>query len=135
MTAIVTVSATTGQGSLLPFRQQTRRKALFTIANMATEKKPYLFITEYMDKLGLSDAQVAEKMGVSRETVWRWQHEQHRLDTDKIADLARTGLGIEPEQLWFPPDRQSVDAVLKDANEEEHQMVFDLATRIMRRKQ
>lgn len=94
--------------------------------------KPHLYIEEWQAKRGLSDQDIAGRVEVSRETVWRWKNEQHRLNPQKIAALAHA-LDIEPEDLWRPPARQSLDAILKNAPEEVHSMAIDIITRLSRR--
>lgn len=70
-----------------------------------------------MAERGLNDESLGNRMGKSRVTVWRWRTEQHRLNPQKIAELAHA-LGLEPEGLWRPPSRPSVDAALKGASDE-----------------
>jgi transcriptional regulator with XRE-family HTH domain len=72
-----------------------------------------LFIAEWMVKRHLEDKDMARMIGVSRPTVGRWREEQHRLTPRKIGQIA-IALEITPEELWRPPDRPSVDALLKD---------------------
>lgn len=61
---------------------------------------------------GLSDERLAGRLGVARETVTRWRRQQHRLNPDKIAAIANA-LDCEPEDLWRPPTRPSLDAMVK----------------------
>jgi transcriptional regulator with XRE-family HTH domain len=94
--------------------------------------RPHLYITEWRELRGLSVEQLAGRVGVARETVWRWETQQHRLNPDKIAQLA-SSLDIEPEELWRRPQRQSLDALLKDATDAEHETAFDIVRRLARR--
>jgi len=61
-----------------------------------------------MVKLNVSDEELAKRMRVRRETVWRWQDAPNRLNPQKIAQIAEK-LGIEPVDLWRHPDRISLD--------------------------
>ena len=67
-----------------------------------------------MNYRGVSDEQLAGRLGVARATVTRYRNEQHRLNTGKIVAIA-AALDIEPEKLWQPPppnDRPSLDALV-----------------------
>jgi transcriptional regulator with XRE-family HTH domain len=81
--------------------------------------RSHLYIAEWMEHRGLGDDKIAAAIGVARETVTRWRNQQHRLNPDKIAQLAEA-LNIEPAQLWRPPSpgRPSVDSMLRDAPDE-----------------
>lgn len=76
-----------------------------------------LYLSEWMEERGETDKTLAGKLSVSRVTVTRYREQQHRLDVEKIARLAKA-LDVEPEQLWRPPGRPSVDVVLKNASDE-----------------
>ena len=102
-------------------------------ADMATKSRaPHLFISEWFKHLGVNDAQIAAKIGVNRETVFRWRKEQWRLNPEKIRQIANT-LGIKPEQLWHPPTRESIDNLLDGTDEETRKMVTDVVRRMVRK--
>jgi len=61
-------------------------------------------MVEWREHIGLSVQSVAGRVETSRETIWRWENEQHRLNPGKIGAYA-VALGIEPAQLFRPPDR------------------------------
>jgi len=92
----------------------------------------HLYIREWIDYRELSDETMAGRLGVARETVWRWANQQHRLNPEKIAALAYA-LDIEPEDLWHMPTRRSVDAILKDVTDEMHETAVDIVQRLTRR--
>lgn len=98
-----------------------------------TGPKPpgYLYIREWIDAAGLSVEIVAKRMGVNRVTVHRYEKQQHRLNPGKVASLARA-IGIEPGQFNYPPDRPSVDALLKGASADTYKTAFDVVKRITR---
>lgn len=71
-----------------------------------------------MNHRGLSDEGLAAKLGVDRVTVTRYRNQQHRLNPDKQAAIAKA-LDIEPSELWYPPTgRPSIDALLRGAPDE-----------------
>lgn len=98
------------------------------------DTRRYLYLTEWRDHAELTDAVWAERIGVSRETIWRWQKEQWRLDPGKIKKLADS-IGIEPEQFWRPPGRPSIDAILKDASMDViAEIAVDAARKVVRER-
>jgi transcriptional regulator with XRE-family HTH domain len=92
----------------------------------------HLYIELWMEHRGLSDEKLANRLGVARETVFRWRKEQHRLNPDKIAAIANA-LDIEPEDLWRPPGRESLDAIVKDAPPELQATAIDIVRRLIGR--
>lgn len=82
-----------------------------------------------MDAKEVSDERAGNRLGVARETVFRWRTEQHRLNPEKIAGLAEA-LGIDPEDFWsVPPSPDappSVDKMLRGATDELHRKVVDM---------
>ena len=75
-----------------------------------------LKLTEWMEKKGISDAELARRMGVDRSTVGKWQQNQTRLNPYLEAKIAGI-LGIWPAQLWFLPDSpedRMISAMFRD---------------------
>lgn len=125
----------TPSSPLLPARQTTLVPMSSMVANMATRTKirkgpaAHLYIKEWSDDRGLSDEQIGTKLGVARETVFRWRTEQNRLNPEKIAALAGV-LELEPWELYRQPGRRSLDALMKDASDEVANMAFDVVKRL-----
>ena len=95
--------------------------------------RPHLYIEEQMERFGLNDQKLGDRMGVSRTTVWRWRTEQHRLNSDKIANIAHH-IGLDNAQaLYHPPERQSIDAIMAEAAPEDYETVLEIARRLARR--
>ena len=97
------------------------------------QRPPHLYMAEWREKSKLSVQQIADRVGVSRETIWRWENEQHRLNPGKIAAYA-TAVGIEPEQLFRVPLRPSADSYLKDVSQETFDTALDVVMRLARKK-
>lgn len=77
--------------------------------------RPHLYIQEHQDAKGLGDEKLGNRLGVSRQTIFRWKKEQWRLDPDKMAALAEA-LDLDgPPDLYRPPERPSIDAIMDDA--------------------
>lgn len=107
-----------------------------TITGMATRIREgsrfHLYITEWFEERGLNDEQVANRLDppVDRATVFRWRKEQHRLNPEKIGKLAHA-LDLEPEELYRPPGRPSIDAILRDADDNTRDMAADIVRRMV----
>lgn len=107
-----------------------------TITGMATRirksARVHLYITEWFEDRGLNDEQVANRLDppVDRATVFRWRKEQHRLNPEKIGKLAQA-LDLEPADLYRPPGRQSIDSILKDADDSVRDMAADIVRRMV----
>lgn len=100
---------------------------------MATNRREHLFITEHLRAVGLSDEEAGEKLGVGRETVWRWSNQQNRLNPKKIRLLADL-CGIEPADFWRLPGSKSIDALLKEASQEDRELAADIISRLLKKK-
>lgn len=85
-----------------------------------------------MEFRGLSDEKVASRLGIDRTTVWKWRTQPRRLTRDKIASLAVI-LDIEPMELYRPPSRPSLDAMVANAPPEVQEMAVDIVRRLVGR--
>jgi transcriptional regulator with XRE-family HTH domain len=61
-----------------------------------------LFLTEWMQEQKVSDIELARRLNVAPETVWRWKHSPTRLNPLKQAEVCKA-LGIWPGALWLHP--------------------------------
>lgn len=107
------------------------------MANMATTRirkgaRPHLYLDEWFADRGVNDEQVAGRVGVARQTIWKWRTQQHRLDPIKIALLA-SALDCHPTQLWGPPNRPSLDALVVDAPDDLRLMAHDVVSRLVKK--
>ena len=66
------------------------------------KSKSPLLLTEWMEEQGETDVTLAKALGVSRETVWKWQASSTRLNPTKQAQVA-SALRIWPALLWVHP--------------------------------
>jgi len=102
------------------------------VTRIRTGARTHLYISQWREHRGLSVEALAGRLDVERQTIWRWENEQHRLNPEKIGALA-VALDIEPEDLWRMPARRSIDAILKDAPDELHDTAIDIVQRLARR--
>jgi transcriptional regulator with XRE-family HTH domain len=96
-------------------------------------ERGYLYIAERQAAAGLSDAQLAQRLGVSRQTIFRWKKEQWRVTADNMEKLA-TVLGCEPRDLFRPPAFESVDAIIEGLADHMRQMVVDIAKTVAKKR-
>lgn len=102
------------------------------VTRIGRRQKAHLYIQEWTEVRGLSDETLADRIGVARQTVYRWRTEQHRLDPPKIASLA-AALDLEPEELFRPPSRPSLDAKIKTLSDEEAKEAAEMLDIFVRR--
>lgn len=96
------------------------------------QKQAHIYLKEWMEFRGLSDEKVASRLGIDRTTVWKWRTQPRRLTRDKIASLAVI-LDIEPMELYRPPSRPSLDAMVANAPPEVQEMAVDIVRRLVGR--
>lgn len=76
-----------------------------------------LYIAEWRESRGLTQKQFGDRLGVTDVTVSRWELGRVLLNTNVMAAIAEA-LNIEPQDLYHPPDRPSVESLLRDQPEE-----------------
>jgi transcriptional regulator with XRE-family HTH domain len=96
-----------------------------------------LYVKEWRVYRGLSlealgaKIELDGKTGVEKNTVWRWETDQKRLDPFKIAAIARA-LDLEPEDLWRPPPTRSIDGMIADQPDDVKATVADIVARLIK---
>lgn len=102
------------------------------VTRIGRRRPPRIFPKEWREHRNLRLEDVALRIGVQRNTIWRWENEPHRLDPGKMAALAEA-LDIEPEELWRMPPSRSIDAMLKNAPAELRETAIDIVSRLTKR--
>jgi transcriptional regulator with XRE-family HTH domain len=110
---------------------------------MATQRRPagvrlrHLYLEEWLAHLGVTDIELAKRIGAARETIWRYQAGKRQPAPARQAEIAKA-LGIKPAQLWeMPPGgnrRPSLDAIIEGASDEVYGMAVDIVRRITGRQ-
>jgi transcriptional regulator with XRE-family HTH domain len=91
-------------------------------------KKPrHIYLAEWRERCGLTQVELARRLGVSSVSVSRWELGRALLNTDVMAAVAEA-FDIEPQDLFRHPDQQSADALLRDQPAE----IQDLVIRIIK---
>jgi transcriptional regulator with XRE-family HTH domain len=103
------------------------------VTRIGSGRRAHLYIEEWIKFRGLSDETVGNRLGRARETIWRWRTEQHRLNPEKLAELA-SALDIEPQDFYRPPSRPSIDALVEDAPDDLRNTALDIVRRLVGRK-
>ena len=102
------------------------------VTTIGQRGRAHLYIKEWMDHREMSDERVASRLGVARETVWKWRTQPTRLNPGKLQALAAV-LGIEPPDFYRPPSRPSLDAMVAEAPDDVQAMAVDIVRRLVRR--
>jgi DNA-binding XRE family transcriptional regulator len=104
------------------------------VAAMATpaKSKPRLFLKEHREAKKVSASVMGKALGIERESVYRLEREQWRMDPDKQVAYA-LALGMEPQELWHPPATKPAKPSLDSLVESAPQAVRDMAEDIVRR--
>ena len=71
-------------------------------------------LTDFREREGLSQDDLAKLIGVSRETITRWENGTRNPDEDKLQKIAKE-TGIQPSTLR--PDLAARAAIFSDAAE------------------
>lgn len=95
--------------------------------------KPHIYLREWRKAKNLRAIDMAERLGIERESYYRIERTPERINLEEMVELADR-LGIEPEQLFGPPEAaESVDAVLRRGTPEQRDIVLGLAKRLVGR--
>ncbi len=89
-----------------------------------------LFLKEHREAKGVSAEAMGGRLDIERESVYRLEREPWRVKSETQLAYAEA-LGIEPEDLWRPPDAPSVDALLSQAPIDVQIMAADIVRRLV----
>jgi predicted transcriptional regulator len=95
--------------------------------------KKRLYLKEHREAQGISASLMGEKLGIERESVYRLEREQWRVNTDKQIEIAYI-LDIEPQELWSPPGTLSLDAIVQSKPDDFKTMAADILRRMVEEK-
>lgn len=85
-----------------------------------------------MKHLGFTDITLGAKLGVPRETVYRWRMQHHRLNPDKI-DILAEALDIDSLDLWVHPDVKSAAQKLESLPEQAKREAMDFVEYLLQK--
>jgi transcriptional regulator with XRE-family HTH domain len=118
-----------------PARSSRRGNLMGYVAAMVTRihehRRRQLFLKEHREAKGVSAEQMAGRLGIERESVYRLEREAHtRLTENKKAAYA-AALDIEPEDLYWPPGTPSLDGMVANQPDELKAMAADIVRRLV----
>lgn len=90
-----------------------------------------LFLAEWRESKDVSVEKMADRLEITRQSVYRWEKEQWRLDPQKIAAYA-AALDLEPEDMWRPPGPRSLDGMVANAPEDVRERAIEMLTILLR---
>ncbi len=95
--------------------------------------RPRFFIKEHREAQGLTLDQLAGRVGVERNTIWRWENDHRQVTPDKAGAVA-DALSLEHwSDLTRLPGVRSVDAMLADQPADIRETIIDITERLIRR--
>jgi transcriptional regulator with XRE-family HTH domain len=101
-------------------------------ARIGPRRPRRIFLPEWREKKGLTQEQLANRLGVSDVSVSRWETGRALLSTGVLAAIAEA-LDIEPTDLYRHPDQPSADAMLRDQPQEIRDQAIRLIEAISKR--
>lgn len=108
------------------------------VAKMVTTRihksvRPRLFLKEHRKAKGVTAEAMGGRLGIERESVHRLERQPESASYSRQVAYAEA-LGIEPEDLRWPPGTPSLDGIVKKAPPEVQAMVADIVLRMVGRK-
>jgi transcriptional regulator with XRE-family HTH domain len=93
-----------------------------------------VFLAEWREHKGLSQKQLAERLGCDVMTISRWELHKIAISTDALAALAEALGGdlMEPEDLYHHPDKPSPNQLLRDQSPEIQEQAMSIIRAIRR---
>lgn len=98
------------------------------MTNMVTKPKAALrrlYLKEHREAADVSAAEMGERLGIERESVYRLEKKYWGISAQKQAAYA-AALGLRPEDLWRKPDDPSLDQIVARAPDDVRQSVENL---------
>lgn len=96
-------------------------------ARIYPKRPPKVYLAEWREHRGLTQAQLGDRLGVSSVAISRWECGSRRPDLNVLAAISEA-LGIELSALYRHPNQPSADELLKGQPQE----VWDQAMSIIK---
>lgn len=102
------------------------------VVRIGQKRQVHYYLTEWRKSRDWTLKQLAERIGVAENTIWRWENEPRRLNAPKLAQLAAAFDFKDGDSFTRPPTkRPSLDEILKDAPDEAFNEVVSIARRVV----
>jgi len=88
-----------------------------TTTRIGRKSKAHLYVREHVETAianGLSIEAIAGRIGVVRQTVWKWVDQPQRLEPSKLIQLADALDLDDVTDLWRPPGKSILDLMSED---------------------
>lgn len=92
-----------------------------------------LFLREHRRAKDISAPRMADRLGITRESLLRLERKPDRIDWGKAVEYARA-LGIAPARLLRPPEAISLDAIIEDSPPDVQAMAADIIARLVAKR-
>ena len=96
-------------------------------ARIYPKRPPRVYLAEWRDHRGLTQAQLGDRLGVSSVAISRWEGGSRRPDLNVLAAISEA-LGVDLSALYRHPNQPSADELLKGQPQE----VWDQAMSIIK---
>jgi len=85
-----------------------------------------VYLAEHRQAKGLTQKQLAERLGCDVMTISRWELHKVAISTDALAALAEAlgGDMMEPEDLYHHPDRPTPNQLMRELPEKDQDYVL-----------
>lgn len=90
------------------------------------------FLREWRESRHLTQEQLAERLGTSKENISRWENHKRQMNEAIMAELA-SALDIDLPDLWRPPDVPSADQLLAGTSADEREHAIDILRTFLRK--
>lgn len=87
------------------------------VARIGPRRAKRVYLVEWRESRGLTQEQLADRLGVASMTVSRWETGRAQVTTNVLAAIAEV-YGAESEDFYRHPDTPSADALLRGQSTE-----------------
>lgn len=101
------------------------------VSRIGPKRAKRLYLTEWRESRGLTQEQLADRLGVAGMTVSRWETGRAFCNTNVLGAIAEA-YGIEPEDFYNHPDSPSANALLRGQPREIREQVISIIKAIRR---
>jgi transcriptional regulator with XRE-family HTH domain len=101
---------------------------------MVTKPLPRIYLKEHREAHGVSAQDMADRLGIERESVYRLEKRHWGVSSEKQAAYA-AALKIQPEDLWRRPDDPSLDQIISRAPRDVQESFQTLLKRLLPQRQ
>jgi transcriptional regulator with XRE-family HTH domain len=104
------------------------------VAKIHPRRPRRVYLAEWREAKGLTQRQLADRLGCDVMTVSRWELHKVAISTDALAALAEALGGdiMEPEDLYHHPDQPTPNQLMRDQSPEVKEQAMNVL-RAMRR--